>query len=51
MPRPQEQSLEPRQQTSSYWLAQIQRQGTVAFGSDPNYKVFRSVKDYGAVGM
>ncbi|KAK6386782.1 hypothetical protein LTS17_000044 [Exophiala oligosperma] len=50
MPRPQEQSLEPRQQTSSYWLAQIQRQGTVAFGSDPNYKVFRSVKDYGAVG-
>ncbi|KAK5387779.1 hypothetical protein LTS13_000715 [Exophiala xenobiotica] len=50
VPRPQPLSLEPRQQTSSYWLAQIQRQGTVAFGDDPNYKIFRNVKDYGAVG-
>jgi glucan 1,3-beta-glucosidase len=50
VPRPQPLSLEPRQQTSSYWLAQIQRQGTVAFGDNPNYKIFRNVKDYGAVG-
>lgn len=37
--------------SSSFWLAQIQRQGTIGFGSDPNYKIFRNVKDYGAVGM
>ncbi|KAG9769989.1 hypothetical protein HRR80_003403 [Exophiala dermatitidis] len=40
----------PRQATSSYWVSQIQRQGTVAFGSDSSYKIFRNVKDYGAVG-
>ncbi|EXJ87179.1 glucan 1,3-beta-glucosidase [Capronia epimyces CBS 606.96] len=40
----------PRQATSPYWFSQIERQGTVAFGSDPNYKIFRNVKDYGAVG-
>lgn len=36
---------------SSYWLSQIQRQGTVPYGSDPGYKIFRNVKDYGAVGQ
>ncbi|ETN43061.1 uncharacterized protein HMPREF1541_02219 [Cyphellophora europaea CBS 101466] len=54
-PRPE--SIEVRQ-ASSYWLAQIQRQGTVAYTddgdsrpSDPTtYKVYRNVKDYGAVG-
>lgn len=53
IPRPQEpQSLKSRQDSSSsYWVAQIQRQGTVAFGSDPSYQIFRNVKDYGAVGM
>lgn len=49
-PKPKPVALEPRQASSSYWLGQIQRQGTVAYGSDPAYKVFRNVKDYGAVG-
>ncbi|KAJ9605855.1 hypothetical protein H2200_009704 [Cladophialophora chaetospira] len=49
-PRPKPVELEPRQAASSYWLGQIQRQGTVAYGSDSSYKVFRNVKDYGAVG-
>jgi len=39
----------PRQASSSWWLSSIQRQGKSAFG-DANYKVFRNVKDYGAVG-
>lgn len=45
-------ALEARQApASSYWLSQIQRQGTVAFGSNAaGYKVFRNVKDYGAIG-
>lgn len=56
---PQGNSIESRQtSTSSYWLSQIQRQGTIAYAddgdskpSDPSsYKVYRSVKDYGAVG-
>lgn len=34
---------------SSYWVASIQRQGAPAFGT-AGYKVFRNVKDYGAVG-
>ncbi|KAK0717718.1 glycoside hydrolase family 55 protein [Lasiosphaeria miniovina] len=34
---------------SGYWLADIQRQGTVAYG-DASYKVFRNVLDYGAKG-
>lgn len=35
--------------TSSYWLANIKRQGTVAYGSS-SYQIFRNVKDFGAVG-
>ncbi|EXJ66657.1 glucan 1,3-beta-glucosidase [Cladophialophora psammophila CBS 110553] len=42
--------VEPRQASSSYWLSQIQRQGTVAYSSNSGYKIFRNVKDYGAVG-
>jgi glucan 1,3-beta-glucosidase len=35
----------------SYWLADISHQGLAAFNSNPpGYKVFRNVKDYGAVG-
>ena len=36
--------------SSSYWVANIQRQGVVAFGNDSSYKVFRNVQDYGATG-
>ncbi|KIX04498.1 uncharacterized protein Z518_05368 [Rhinocladiella mackenziei CBS 650.93] len=50
VPKPPAPSVAPRQVTSSYWFAQIQRQGTVAFGSNPSYKIFRNVMDYGAVG-
>ena len=35
--------------TSSYWVANIPRQGKVAFG-DQTYPVFRNVRAYGAVG-
>ena len=35
--------------TSSYWLANIARQGEVAFCSS-NYTIFRNVMDYGAKG-
>ncbi|KAF2816299.1 glucan 1,3-beta-glucosidase [Mytilinidion resinicola] len=34
---------------SSYWLADIKRQGTVAYGAS-DFKIFRNVKDYGATG-
>ena len=36
--------------TSGYWLEDIKHQGVAAFGIS-GYKVFRNVKDYGAVGM
>jgi glucan 1,3-beta-glucosidase len=35
---------------STYWLASITRQGTVAYGGSSDYKVFRNVKDFGAKG-
>ena len=36
---------------SSYWLSSIQRQGTVGFGNDTSYKIFRNVMtDFGAKG-
>ena len=38
------------QSPSSYWLSSIQRQGAVPFGNSTSYKVYRSVKDYGAKG-
>ena len=37
------------QAVSNYWVSNIQRQGTVAFG-DPAFKIYRNVQDYGAVG-
>jgi glucan 1,3-beta-glucosidase len=44
------QLLAPRQD-STYWLANIDRQGSVPFSSNgTDYKVFRNVKDYGATG-
>jgi glucan 1,3-beta-glucosidase len=36
--------------TSAYWLSTVKRQGTVAFGNNTAYKIFRNVKDYGARG-
>lgn len=35
---------------SSYWVANVERKGQAAFNPDANYKVFRDVKAYGAVG-
>ena len=36
--------------TSSYWVANIARNGTSAFLNDDTYAVYRNVKDYGATG-
>lgn len=36
---------------SDYWVANIKRQGTVPFGNNPNYQVYRNVQDFGAKGM
>lgn len=56
-PQNQNQSLQPRQSpATSWWLSQIQRQGTVAYTTDSpippsaGYKVYRNVRDFGAVG-
>ncbi|CEJ82034.1 hypothetical protein VHEMI02126 [[Torrubiella] hemipterigena] len=35
---------------SNWWLSNIKRQGTVAYSNNNGYKVYRNVKDYGAVG-
>ncbi|KAJ5385529.1 hypothetical protein N7517_003440 [Penicillium concentricum] len=35
---------------SSYWVANVERQGIVPFAKTPDYKIFRNVKDYGAKG-
>ena len=36
--------------SSSYWLANIQRQGKVPFGNSSSYTIFRNVMDFGAKG-
>lgn len=36
--------------SGSYWMEHLDRKGTVPWGDDPDYKVFRNVMDYGAVG-
>lgn len=36
---------------SSFWMANIKRQGVAPFNSNADYKVFRNVKDFGAKGM
>ncbi|KAJ4289757.1 hypothetical protein N0V90_011087 [Kalmusia sp. IMI 367209] len=33
-----------------FWLEQMEHQGVTSFNNDTQYKVFRNVKDYGAVG-
>lgn len=42
----------PVQTTASgtFWMEHIDRRGTVPFGNDPDYKIFRSMIDYGAKG-
>ncbi|CAG8893629.1 unnamed protein product [Penicillium egyptiacum] len=35
---------------SSYWVANVERQGIVPFAKNADYKIFRNVKDYGAKG-
>lgn len=38
-------------QASSFWIEQVDHNGAASFNPSPNsYKVFRNVKDYGAVG-
>jgi hypothetical protein len=36
--------------TGSYWMGSIGHKGSVPWGKDASYKVFRNVRDYGAVG-
>jgi glucan 1,3-beta-glucosidase len=36
--------------SSSYWVSTIPRQGTVAYGNDTNYQIFRNVMSFGAKG-
>ncbi|KAJ5535188.1 hypothetical protein N7527_001442 [Penicillium freii] len=35
---------------SSYWVADVKRQGVVPFAKSTDYKIFRNVKDFGAKG-
>ncbi|MCJ1436590.1 hypothetical protein MMC27_005970 [Xylographa pallens] len=36
--------------SSQYWVANIARQGSVAFGNDTSYAIFRNVMEFGAKG-
>jgi glucan 1,3-beta-glucosidase len=36
--------------SSNYWVSTITRQGTVAYGSDSSYQIFRNVMSFGAKG-
>jgi len=36
--------------TGTYWMQSLARKGTVPWGNDASYVVFRNVLDYGAVG-
>ena len=49
VPKPQA-SASPAS-SSSYWVSTITRQGTVAYGNDSSYQVFRNVMSFGAKGM
>jgi hypothetical protein len=35
--------------SGTYWMGSIARKGTIPWGNDATYKVFRNVMDYGAV--
>ncbi|KAK4866452.1 hypothetical protein LT330_008384 [Penicillium expansum] len=43
-------TTEKRSAASSYWVANVERQGVVPFATSTDYKIFRNVKDYGAKG-
>jgi glucan 1,3-beta-glucosidase len=40
----------PPQNACAFWMEEIQHQGLAPYQSDPSYKVFRNVKDFGAKG-
>jgi hypothetical protein len=48
--QPQEPAPPEAPGASSYWLANIKHQGVVPFGENKDFKIFRNVKDYGALG-
>lgn len=51
-PTPQASTVATSSSSSSdFWMANVKRQGTVAFGNSSSYEVFRNVKDFGAKGM
>jgi hypothetical protein len=39
-----------KRDSGRFWMEDIKRQGTVPYGGDASYKVFRNVNDYGAKG-
>lgn len=43
-------SPSPKADACSFWFEQLPHQGVAAFNPDASYKVFRSVKDFGAKG-
>ncbi|KAJ0420535.1 pectate lyase superfamily protein-domain-containing protein [Aspergillus carlsbadensis] len=49
-PAAEDVNIVARQSSSQYWVANIEHQGTVPFGDDADYQVYRNVKDFGAVG-
>ena len=49
-PSPGSQNFTRRAAGDPFWMERITRRGTVPWGDDPNYKVFRNVRDYGAKG-
>jgi glucan 1,3-beta-glucosidase len=34
----------------AFWMEEVAHQGISAYNPDPNYKVFRNVKEFGAKG-
>jgi hypothetical protein len=36
---------------AAFWMENIPRQGQIVFGNVPGYNYYRSVKDFGAMGL
>lgn len=49
-PKPQAAATTAAAGSTGYWLASIERTGTVAFAQTPSYPIYRNVKTYGATG-